>query len=207
MIFKELDPFRGSPDDVAARIDADRMAYALRHLYRRSRDVDVLNGLRVGQGAGVAQIDHLLLHGHGLLIVERVPVAARVQIDHEGQWTIWHDGSPCRAPSPITGAYVQALMLKALLDRRVHQRGYFDQLELDVLVVVDDACEIEWPASGPLVEVCRRDDVVARVAQRIAQCQGNTARPPPLTESERRILADFLCRAHVPGSPMTQDRA
>lgn len=207
MIFKELDPFRGSPDDVAARIAADRMAYALRHRYRRSREVDVLNGLRVGQGGTVSQIDHLLLHGHGLLIVERLPAAQRVRIDFDGQWTVWRNVGPRQIPSPITGAYVQALMLKALLDRRVHQRGYFDQLELDVLVVVDDACEIEWPASGAMVEVCRRDDVAERVAQRVAQCQGHAVRPPPLTESERRIVADFLCRSHSPGSPTMQDNA
>ena len=207
MILKELDPFRGNPDDIDARIDADRMAYTLRRHYRRSRTVDVLNGLRVGAASAVAEIDHLLLHGHGLLVIEREPPRGRVQIDFEGQWSVWRDGAHHRVLSPITRAYVQALMLKSLLDRRVQQRGYFDQLELDVLVVVDDACVLEWPVSGPLVEVCRRDEVAERVGQRIAQCQSPGARPAPLTEAERRVLGDFLCQAHSAQSPLVKERA
>ena len=100
--------------------------------------------------------------------------------------------------SPITHAYVQGLLLKSQMDRRVSQRGFFDQIELDVLIVLDDACQMTWPSSGPLAEVCRRDDVYEHVEQRLVQWRGTVSRSPPLNQPERRILGEFLCAVHQP---------
>ena len=85
MILKELDPFHGGDEQAfAARISADRMAYYLRRYFRRSSTVDVLNGLRIRSGGSMARIDHLLLHAHGMLVIEREDVGGRVQIDDDG---------------------------------------------------------------------------------------------------------------------------
>lgn len=201
MILKELDPFHGGDDRaLAARISADRMAYYLRRFYRRSTQVDVLNGLRVRSGGVIARIDHLLLHDHGMLVVEREDVSGLVRIDDDGQWTLLRDGGSEILGSPITRAYVQALLLKEFLDKRVRQRGFFDNLELDVLVVVSDDCEIEWPATGRLIEVCDRESVHDRVERRVQQCQQEARRPGPLTQAERRLLGGFLAHSHWPRS-------
>lgn len=198
MILKELDPFRGSPTEVAARIEADKLAYYLRRYFRRSREVDVLNGVRVLSGSSMAEVDHLLLHGRGMLVLLREPDQGSLKIDLEGQW--FRRGGDNWAPiaSPITHAYVQGLLLKSQMDRRVSQRGFFDQIELDVLIVLDDVCQMTWPSSGPLAEVCRRDDVYEHVEQRLLQCGSSTPGPPPLNESERRTLGEFLCAVHQP---------
>jgi len=201
MILKELDPFHGGDDSaLAARISADRMAYYLRRFYRRSKEVDVLNELRVRIWGSMARVDHLLLHDHGLLIVERENVNGRISIDDDGQWTLTHDGATEILGSPITRAYVQALLLKEFLDKRVRQRGFFDKLELDVLVVVADECEIEWPATGRLVEVCDRESVFDRVTRRLEQCQQEARSPGLLTQVERRTLGNFLVHSHWPRS-------
>ena len=203
MILKELDPFHGGDDRaLAARISADRMAYYLRRFYRRSTQVDVLNGLRVRTGGSIARVDHLLLHDHGLLIVEREDVSGAIGIDDDGQWTLTRDGATEILGSPITRAYVQALLLKEFLDKRVRQRGFFDKLELDVLVVVADDCEIEWPTTGRLVEVCERESVFDRVSRRLEQCQQEAQGPGPLTQVERRTLGNFLAHSHWPRSDM-----
>lgn len=201
MILKELDPFHGGDEQAfAARISADRMAYYLRRYFRRSEAVDVLNGLRIRSGGSMARIDHLLLHAHGMLVIEREDVGGRVQIDDDGNWTSWVDERPLVLGSPITRAYVQALLLKAFLDRRVRQKGFFDNLELDVLVVVGDDCEVDWPQTGQLVEVCNRDAVFDRVSQRFEQSRLSARGPGPLTEAERRTLGSFLCLSHWPRS-------
>jgi hypothetical protein len=119
MILKELDPFRGSEADVAARLQADRMAYYLRRHFRRSTEVDVLNGLRIPSGDVIASVDHLLLHAFGLVLVAREPLSGAVRIDDEGRWTRWQKGQLVDVGSPITRAYVQLLLLKSALDRRV----------------------------------------------------------------------------------------
>lgn len=198
MILKELDPFLGGPEDLAARISADRVAYCLRRFYRRSAEVDVVNDLWVRSGNSMARADHLVLHAHGLLVVEREDVAGRVQIDDDGQWLQWSGDRPVPMGSPITRAYVQALLLKAFLDKRVRQKGFFDKLELDVLVVVLDDCQIEWPATGRLGEVCHRDQLFQRVTARLAQCRVMATREGTLTVKERRILGEFLRQSHSP---------
>ncbi len=201
MILKELDPFRGGDERaLAARILADRMAYYLRRYFRRSTEVDVLNDVRLRSGGSMAHIDHLLLHDHGLLIVEREDINGLVGIDDDGQWMLRRDGNSIILGSPITRAYVQALLLKEYLDRRVRQRGFFDNLELDVLVVVSDDCEIEWPATGKLVEVCDRESAHDRICRRLEQCRETARRPGPLTQAERRTLAGFLIQSHWPRS-------
>ncbi len=206
MILKELDPFHGGDEQAfAARISADRMAYYLRRYYRHNTSVDVLNGLRVRSGGSMARVDHLLLHAHGMLVIEREDVGGRVQIDDDGNWTSWSDGRPLVLGSPITRAYVQALLLKAFLDRRVRQKGFFDNLELDVLVVVADDCTIEWPQTGQLVEVCNRDAVFDRVSERFEQSRKAARGKGPLTEAERRTLGSFLCLSHWPRSQWEPD--
>ena len=198
MILKELDPFRGNPAEVASRIEADKLAYYLRRYFRRSREVDVLNGVRVLSGSSMAEVDHLLLHGHGMLVLLRESSQGGLKIDLEGQW--FRGGGDRWTPmaSPITHAYVQGLLLKSQMDRRVNQRGFFDQIELDVLIVLDDACQMNWPSSGPLAEVCRRDDLYEHVEQRLLKSGSATSRAPPLNESERRTLGEFLCAVHQP---------
>ncbi len=199
MILKELDPFLGGPEDLEARVSADRMAYYLRRFYRRSTEIDVVNELSVLSGGSVARVDHLLLHTHGLLVVEREDVTGHLRIDDDGQWLHCAGGdAPLPLGSPITRAYVQALLLKSFLDKRVRQKGFFDKLELDVLVVVADGCLIEWPTTGRLPEVCSREQVFQRVTARLAQCREAATRPGPLTASERRILGEFLRLSHCP---------
>ena len=112
MILKELDPFRGDPAEMAARIEADRLAYYLRRYFRRSREVDVLNGVRVLSGSSMAQVDHLLLHGHGIVVLMRQATQGGLRIDQEGQWFRGGGASSTPIASPITHAYVQGLLLK-----------------------------------------------------------------------------------------------
>ena len=206
MILKELDPFHGQPHDVPARVAADRMAYYLRRFYRRSAEVDVLNGLRLRSGNSIVSVDHLLLHAHGLIVLQRDEAVGRLRIDAEGEWHRCDGDKDTGMGSPITHAYVQSLLLKAFLDRRVHQKGFFDRLELDVLVVLSDACEIEWPVTGRLPEVCDRESVHERVSERLRQCCGSTAFSTGwLSASERRTLGGFLRHSHIAAPAMASD--
>lgn len=199
MILKELDPFFGrSQDDIAGRIAQDRMAYHLRRFFGKSTEVDVLNYLRVGSGNSVAHVDHLLLHPYGLLVVERESLTGRIQVKDDGQWIRWRGNQPSEMRSPITRAYLRALSLKAFLDKNVKQKGFFDGVELDILVAVPDVGAIEWPSMGRLAEVCNADQVFERVNNRVAQCRRVAVASGVLSPSERRRLAEFLCSLHRP---------
>lgn len=199
MVLKELDPFHGtSQEAIAVRIAQDRLAYQLRRYFGKSEEIDVLNYLRVGAGSAVTHVDHLLLHPYGLLVVERETLAGRVQIKDDGQWVRWRGDEPSEMRSPITRAYLRALSLKAILDKNVKQKGFFDGLDLDVLVAVPDTAAIQWPAMGPLAEVCNAEQVHERVTQRVAQCRRTAAATGVLNAAERRRLGEFLRSVHRP---------
>ena len=199
MVLKELDPFYGrTQEEIAGRIAQDRMAYHLRRFFGKSDDIDVMNYLRVGSGTAVAHVDHLVLHPYGLLIVERENLVDRVQIKDDGQWLRWRNGVAAEMRSPITRAYLRALSLKALLDKNVKQKGFFENVELDILVAVPDTNIIQWPTMGPLAEVCNAHQVHEKVNQRVQQCRRVAVSAGLLTPSERRRLAEFLRSLHRP---------
>ena len=65
-------------------------------------------------------------------------------------------------------------------------------------MVVSDDCQIDWPTTGRLAEVCSRDLVFQRLTARLAQCRASATQAGKLTASERRILGAFLCQSHCP---------
>ncbi len=199
MILKELDPFLGgSQDEIAQRIAQDRMAYHLRRYFGKSEEVDILNYLRVSSGSVITMIDHLVLHAFGLIVIERESLVESIQIKDDGQWLRVRQDGPEEMRSPITRAYLRALSLKAFLDKMVRQKGFFDRIELDIIVAVPDTGRIQWPTMGVLPEICNTDQVHERVNQRIVQCRRTATAPGMLTGSERRRLGDFLRSLHQP---------
>ncbi len=199
MIRKELDAFDGSGKfELSGRKAEEQMAFYLRRFFGSSADVDVLNYLRIDLNGEVAQMDHLVLHPFGLLIVESKSVSDGVQITDDGQWMRWFNRKPSGMPSPITQAQLQAKLLKELLDGSVKQKGFFDQVRLDVLVAISDSGTITWPKSGALPEVCKADQVPDRINHRIEQFRKLRKEPDILTGDHRRVIADFLLKMHKP---------
>lgn len=199
MIFKELEPF-SSQDKflVAGRKAEEQMAHYLRRFFASSADVDVLNYLRIDLAGEVAQMDHLVLHPYGLLIVESKSVAGSVQIKDDGQWIRWFNKQPQGMRSPVTQAKMQVMLLKELLERTVKQKGFFEQVRMDVLVAISDSGTIQWPASGALAEVCKADQVPDRIVGRVEQYRNEQRAPGVLSPEHRRVIADFLCKVHEP---------
>ena len=199
MIRKELDPYAGSGKlELAGRKAEERMAFYLRRFFGVSADVDVLNYLRIDLNGEVAQMDHLVLHPFGLLIVESKSVSDGVQITDDGQWMRWFNRKPSGMAPPITQAQLQGRLLKELLEKKVKQKGFFDQIRLDVLVAISDGGTITWPKSGALPEVCKADQVPDRINNRIEQFRKLRKEPDILTSEHRRVIADFLLKTHKP---------
>lgn len=194
MIYKDIDSFCGESKRERAGYEAEKqMAFFLRRFFKDSQEVDVLNSLRIELGGEIAQIDHLILMPHGLLIVESKSVAGKVQIKDDGQWIRWYDNQSKGMRSPITQAQMQGMLLKELLGSGVRQKGAFDQIPVDVLVAISDSGVILWSASGALPEVCKADQVPDRVKAKLSQYAAK-----PLSAENRRKIADFLCVSHRP---------
>jgi len=197
MILKELDLFSGEDKfQVAGRKAEERMAHYLRRFFGQSAEVDILNYLRIDLAGERAQMDHLVLHRFGFVIVESKSVAGSVQIKDDGQWIRWFNKQPQGMRSPVTQAQMQLMLLKELLERGVNKKGFFDQVQMDVMVAISDSGTIQWPATGVLPEVCKADQIPARIDKRLRELGGS--RREMLTPQHRRVIADFLCKVHKP---------
>jgi hypothetical protein len=197
LIYKDLDPFTGSDKfAVAGRRAEEQMVHYLKRFFGASQEVDVLNYLRIDLQGEVAQMDHLVLHPFGLSIVESKSVAGSVQIKDDGQWIRWFNKQPQGMRSPVTQAEMQAMLLRELLSRTVKQKGFFDTVDIDVLVAISDSGTIQWPGSGPLPEVCKADQVPGRIETKLRERQSRG--PAVLTAEHRRAIAQFLMSIHMP---------
>jgi hypothetical protein len=199
LIIKELDTFAGAGKfEEAGRKAEEQMAYYLRRFFAKSDDVDVINYLRIDLGGEVAQMDHLVLHPYGILIVESKSVTGSVQIKEDGQWIRWWNKQSSGMRSPIIQANMQGMLLKELLSTAVKQKNFFDNVRLDVLVAISDGGVIQWPASGSLPEVCKADQVHERITSRVDQFRRIRKEPDVLKPEHRRVIGEFLCKVHKP---------
>ena len=78
-----------------AGYEAERkVAYYLKMAFGENPDLLILNDLRIELEDGItAQMDHLIIHQHGLVIIESKSVAGKLQVQDDGQWVRWYPQS------------------------------------------------------------------------------------------------------------------
>jgi hypothetical protein len=172
MIVKELDAFVSQNKFAkAGRTAEEQMAFYLRRAFADEQKLYVFNGLRLEQDNDAAQIDHLILHRHGVVIIESKSVSEQVEVNQHGEWIRWFNGTHKGMPSPIQQARRQADFLKKYLnDHADRLRGkilglqtYFGGMGLDVLVAISDSGMVKRPEGMTLEEISKADQVVDRV--------------------------------------------
>ncbi|MFT3847109.1 MAG: nuclease-related domain-containing protein [Propionivibrio sp.] len=199
MIYKELDPFC-SEDRFAqsGRAAEEKMAFYLKRHFGNIDDVLVLNGVRLQMEDDAAQVDHLVIHAHGLTVVESKSVHGKVQIKDDGQWIRWFSGNQSKGmASPEHQARLQADFFRGVLGKASKNNALIDQLPIDVLVAISDEGEILWPNSGPIAGVCKADQVADKIKQSRQEKEGASI-APILNDVNRQKIADFLVAAHRP---------
>jgi len=226
MVVKELDPFpAGSAGDTFARAGRqaeEQMAFYLRRAFADRKDVYVLNGVRLERDGGdAAQIDHLIVHRGGMVIVESKSVHGRVRVNEHGEWVRVYGSKQQGMPSPIEQAKRQADFLRRYLNHHAPEltgkmlglvQAYFGAMTVDVVVAISDTGIIDRPKKLPLPEVCKADQAHARIDEILARQRKdaglltgiltlsvNTGRE--LTRSEIEKILAFLPAHHRPYRP------
>lgn len=203
MIVKELEP--QAPTDPLRRAghEAERqMAHYLKRAFGDDPYKFVLNNLRVEREGEVAQLDHLVVHRHGLVVVESKSVAGQVSVNERGEWTRWWKGQGRGMASPVLQARRQLdLLLRVLeghtgdlLERRMFGQRRFDAMRRDVLVAISDGGRIT--RKGALPEVVKADQVPDRVREIIGAAGGFGAFA--FSDAELTRLTAFLRTRHQP---------
>jgi hypothetical protein len=174
VICKERDQREHPENDVLSRAGADaerQMAFYLRRAFVDDPHVHVFHDLRIQDATGdTAQMDHLVLHPHGIIIIESKSFYAGVSVNECGEWVRFWNNRPQGMPSPIEQVRRQIILLRRVLQANkvtlrkkmfgIMQCG-FRNCPFDILVAISDNANIKRKIV--LKEVVKADQVPSRI--------------------------------------------
>lgn len=211
MIIKEnLNPVPLDKFEKAGYEAERKVAYYLKMAFGDDAKLLILHDLRVEFEDGItAQMDHLIIHEHGLIIVESKSVAGKLQVQDDGQWIRWYSqkggkDSSIGMENPIKQASRQGQTLKKVLLSGASNdvtRKAIQDLPVDVLVTFSTTNGGVFIAKNRQLypEVCAAD-VIDDHVNRIVFDRAINAKPQDfsLSESHRTKLSEHLVKIHKP---------
>lgn len=171
MIIKELDPFHGTDKfQLAGRHAEEQMAFYLRRYFADTEDVYVINGLNLGKDGESLQIDHLVIHQHGLFIIESKSVSGKIVITNDHQWIRKYRDNASGMKSPIIQVEMQKMLLMSIIEELASEhRCMFPINDIEQLIAISDNGIIEWPDEGPISGVYKADQICKKIQFYLAQ--------------------------------------
>jgi hypothetical protein len=213
VIVKELDPFQPSDRfEKAGREAEQQMAFYLRRAFKDDEKVRVFNCLRFIRDGEVAQIDHLILHKFGMVIVESKSVTTEVRVGKDGAWSRVFKGVEHGMKSPVIQAKMQADLLGKLLEDHCAEllnkilglQAHFGGMPIDVMVAISDSGVLKRSA-GAAPEASKADQIPDRVIDLMARYRKTHSIFNPsldvaysLNDKELERIAAFLLVQHAP---------
>ncbi len=156
MIAKETDQkILGNKFQRSGSRAEEQMSYYLKRAFGNDEYTYVINDLRLELEGDYAQIDHLIIHRFGFIILESKSVTSKVCINKQGEWKRIFNNDESGMPSPIQQARRQAEFLQKFLTRKSSDELYRESLanklttpkiekfHYDILVAISDDGIIE----------------------------------------------------------------
>lgn len=222
MILKAIDPGNANhPMTKVGRAAEEQMAHYLKRAFAEETGILVLNSLRLERAGEVAQIDHLVLHRFGMVIVESKSISGEVRVNALGEWLRRSGNQALGMASPVLQAKRQSEFLFGLLSEEgVHlldkmlglvQKRY-GAMPREVLVAISDHGMIGRADPLALPEVCKADQVPDKIRAIIAARKKSSSlffgdindAGYTLSDVELARIAAFLLERHRPNR---QERA
>ena len=215
MICKERDKREHTDNDKFSQAGAkaeEQMAFYLRRAFADEPEAWVFHDLRFEDGAGDAvQIDHLVLHPYGMILIESKSVTSEVRVNKHLEWTRVWQGREMGMPSPIQQAKLQAENLKKILNLAAEelrgkllgkfQKG-FNACPFEIIVGISDSGIIRRDVDLP--EVCKADQVAERISAIVQRHKKATSLlslslkdgMEHFGETERQKISEFFIARH-----------
>src|ERR1035438_4749634 len=177
MICKDRDkgehPAHDKLSEAGAKAE-EQMAFYLKRAFRDDPEAWVFNDLRYETDEGdAAQIDHLVLHRSGFILIESKSVTSKVRIHQNGEWERLWNNHWQGMPSPIKQVERQLEFLRRalhaygglLLGNLIFGHGQvgFGGVPFEILVAISDNGSID--RKGDFPEVTKADLVPDRVRE------------------------------------------
>jgi len=152
----------------------ESMSFYLKRAYELDDYVYVINDLRLEIEDDHAQIDHLIIHRFGFIIIESKSVSSKISVNKHGEWKRIYNSRESGMPSPILQAKRQVEFLKKFLIQKNSNEIYRDSIAMkyvppaiekfgyDVLVAISDSGIIERE-DIELLEICKADVITDRI--------------------------------------------
>jgi len=214
LILKEPDIIKTTDKFVQAGLNAEKqMAFYLRRDFGDDPNVSVLNGIRLEFHGDSAQIDHLIVHKYGMIIIESKSITGKVTINDRGEWSRQFK-LPIGMPSPVKQAERQAAFLKKYLDTLGPElpsdmgiQRTFKKLPFNMLVAISDTAIIQRSSKSHFDNVCKADLIPDKIDEIIKDYQKEKGflslsfRPFILSDNTREEVSRFLIESHSPFVP------
>jgi len=149
-----------------------QLAFYLKREFKDDPLFLIFNNLRFEKAGDACQIDHLVLHRYGMIIIESKSVTTRVEVNELGEWKRWFNNAWQGMPSPILQAQRQGKFIKDYLEANVEtllnkklfgNQSHFTKMPIDVLVAISDSGIINRPKSDKLDIVCKADQIPDKI--------------------------------------------
>jgi len=143
------------------------VAFQLRREFGEHKQIHVINDLRLGHRGERAQIDHLILHPCGFIIVESKSIVGEVTVNAAGEWSRSYQGNWMGMPSPIRQAELQQSLLHHLL------RDNVERLVAKILGVQTQVGGRDWQVLCAVssTAILHRDKMPRKVAARVVKTE------------------------------------
>lgn len=176
------------------------------HLHRglaNEKNVYLFKDLKFVLGGEVAQIDHLILHKYGFILIESKSVYGEVAVNSNQEWSRSFKGKWYGIPSPIAQAEAQAEILKRVLQNNAEDllgtllgiRKGFGGRNYDFLVAISSSAIIHRDSMPKSVgEATLKSEFVASKVKELIAGYGRWlgTSNPAFTPAELSALAAFI---------------
>lgn|GEM_PF-296103 len=195
----------------------EKMNFYLKRAYESDDNIYVINDLRLELGDDHAQIDHLIIHRFGFIVIESKSVSSKISVNKYGEWKRIFNGVETGMPSPILQAKRQVEFLKKFLLQKNPNEIYRDSLAMkylppsiekfgyDVLVAISDSGIIEREEIE-LSEICKADIITERISDITKKYHKQFSKilsiniPNHFHKDSMRKLSNLLVSEHSPAN-------
>lgn len=210
MILKEKEAPVGHDERTKAGHQQEKdVAFYLRREFGDDESILVINDLRLEHKGEHAQIDHLVVHPFGLVIIESKSIHGEVKVNGNGEWSRSYRGQWYGMPSPIRQAELQEALVKDLLRQNV------DKFLGKVLGIQAKIGGRDWKMICAISSsaILHRDDMPRSIADQVVKSEfvakkirelvGSWAESwvkakPRFSQKEIEGIGQFLLERHQP---------
>lgn len=196
-----------NPDNLYARAgkkQEDTVAFYLRRAFGSADDVFVFNDLMLNHKGERAQIDHLIVHTFGFVIIESKSITGEVKVNSQGEWSRSYKGRWSGMPSPILQAQLQGAILRGLLKDNASKlldkllmglvQAGFGARDLAIYCAVSNNAILHRDNMPKKVQdqVVKAEALVDLLKKKCSKVRGYLSTEPGFKLSELKNISEFL---------------